>query len=74
MHSILRGFDYYVDNGVEETYPEGGGKTGMMAVHAGYDFMFWKFTLPLHIRVNITDSLDKGSTFMRPAIRYNFNK
>ncbi len=74
MHSVSGGVDYLVDNSVAETYPEGGGKTGMMAVHAGYDFMFWRFTIPLHIGANITDSLDKGALFMRPAIRYDLNK
>lgn len=63
-HSVSGGLDYLVDKSVAETYPEGGGKTDMMAIHAGYDFMFWKFTIPLHIGVNITDSLDKGSSLV----------
>ncbi len=73
-HSISGGFDYLVDNSVVETYPEGNGKTSMMAVHAGYDFMFWRFTIPLQIGVHITDNLDKGTSFVRPAIRYDLNK
>lgn len=74
MHSVSAGLDYFVDNSVKETYPEGDGKNSLVGIHAGYDFMFWRLTTLLHGGTYITDKLGKEDLFLRPAIRYNINK
>ena len=74
MHSVSVGLDYFVDNSVKATYPEGEGKNDLVGIHAGYDFMFWRLTTLLHGGTYITDKLGKEALFLRPAIRYNINK
>lgn len=74
MHSVSAGVDYFVDNSLKETYPEGDGKNSLVGIHAGYDFMFWRLTTLLHGGTYITDKLGKEALFLRPAIRYNINK
>lgn len=74
MHSVSAGLDYFVDNSVKATNPEGNGKNSLIGVHAGYDFMFWKMTVLVHGGTYITDKLGKEPLFLRPAIRYDINK
>ncbi len=74
MHSVSVGVDYFVDNSLKETNPNQDGKTSLVGIHAGYDFMFWRFTTLLHGGTYITDNLGKDALFLRPAIRYNINK
>lgn len=74
MHSVSAGVDYFVDNSVKETYPEGNGKNDLVGIHAGYDFMFWRLTTLLHGGTYITDKLGKEALFLRPAIRYDINR
>ncbi|UCE70017.1 MAG: acyloxyacyl hydrolase [Flavobacteriaceae bacterium] len=74
MHSVSAGLDYFVDNSVKETYPQGNGKNSLVGIHAGYDFMFWRLTTLVHGGTYITDKLGKEDLFLRPAIRYNINK
>lgn len=74
MHSVSAGVDYFVDNSLKESYPEGNGQTNLIGVHAGYDFMFWRFTVLLHGGTYVTDNLGKNALFLRPAIRYDINK
>ncbi len=73
MHSASVGFDYLIDNSIKETYPQGNGKHSLIAAHAGYDFMFWRFTILAQVGVYLTDNFDKGSFFLRPAVRYDLN-
>lgn len=74
MHSVSAGVDYFVDNSLKESYPEGDGKNSLIGVHAGYDFMFYRFTIVLHGGTYVTDKLGKDALFLRPAIRYDLNK
>ena len=74
MHSVSGGIDFFVDNSLEESYPQGDGKTTLLGVHAGYDFMFYRFTILLHGGTYLTDRLGKSDLFLRPAIRYDFAK
>ena len=74
MHSVSAGLDYFVDNSLKETYPEGDGKNSLVGIHAGYDFMFWRLTTLLHGGTYITEKLGKEALFLRPAIRYKINK
>ncbi|MDM9630295.1 acyloxyacyl hydrolase [Robiginitalea aurantiaca] len=74
MHSVSAGLDYFVDNSLKETYPEGNGKNSLIGIHAGYDFMFWRITTLVHGGTYITEKLGKDALFLRPAIRYDLNK
>lgn len=73
MHSVSVGVDYFVDNSVKETYPEGEGRSSLVGIHAGYDFMFWRITTLVHGGTYLTDRLGKEALFLRPAIRYDIS-
>jgi hypothetical protein len=78
-HGVTVGMDALFDFSATDTteYP---GNTKMEnffpAVHAGYDFMFWKLTIKLQIAFHLTPTGRelKGNTFVRPAIRYEIDR
>ncbi len=74
MHSLSAGVDYFVDNSLHETNPEGDRKNSLIGIHAGYDFMFWRLTTLLHGGTYVTEKLGKEALFLRPAVRYDINK
>ena len=74
MHSVSGGLDFFVDNSLKETNPNGDGKTSLVGIHGGYDFMFWRMTVLAHMGTYLTDNLGKDPLFLRPAIRYDINK
>ena len=72
MHSASAGFDYMVDNSLAVDNPSDPEKY-MVGVHAGYDFMFWRLTVGVHIGQYLTDSRGKNSLYTRPSLRYDIN-
>lgn len=79
MHGVNIGFDAFIDPSARDTSEF---KTNVQrrsffpAAHVGYDFSFWKLSVRLQVGVHLS-SLGrelKSTTFMRPAIRYDFSK
>jgi hypothetical protein len=79
MHGISAGFDALVDPSSRDTVenPINQSQEAFFpAAHIGYDFMCGRFSLKFQIAYHLTSmgrSL-KGTTFIRPALRYEFNK
>lgn len=72
MHSATGGLDYMVDNSLAVDNPSDPDKY-MIGIHAGYDFMFWRMTVGVHLGQYLTDSRGKNSLFTRPSLRYDIN-
>ncbi|TRZ41272.1 acyloxyacyl hydrolase [Robertkochia solimangrovi] len=73
MHSATIGFDFFNDNSLK-AINEDPDDTSIYAVHAGYDFMFWRLTILVQAGIHLTDSYDKNNVFFRPAARYDINE
>jgi len=73
MHGFTAGVDFFVDNSLAPSNPDSG-DTFLLAAHAGYDFMFWRFAIRAQVGTYITDDLGKGNFFIRPAIQYEISK
>jgi hypothetical protein len=73
MHGFTAGVDFFVDNSLAPSYPDSG-DTFLLAAHAGYDFMFWRFAIRAQVGTYITDDRGKGNFFIRPAIQYEISK
>ena len=72
MHGATAGFDYFVDNSLASDNPNDPDKY-LIGIHGGYDFMFWRFTIGVHMGAYLTDSRGKESYFVRPAFRYDIS-
>ena len=72
MHGVSAGVDYMVDNSLAVDNPDDPEKY-MVGVHAGYDFMFWRLTIGVHLGQYLTDSRGKDSLYTRPHLRYDIN-
>lgn len=72
-HSWLIGFDLLYDGSLKPDYAEVS-KQFAYAIHPGYDFSFWNFDIRAQVGIYLGDSKGKGAFFLRPALRYNFNK
>jgi hypothetical protein len=78
-HGVTAGFDAMFDFSASDTveYPGNTSReTFFPAVHAGYDFMFWKLTIKLQLAYHLTATGRelKGNTFVRPAVRYEIDR
>lgn len=80
MHAVNVGFNALYDFSARDTVEYPMNKTEQAyffpAIHAGYDFMFWRLAIKLQVAYNLT-SINrelKGNIFVRPAIRYEINK
>jgi len=74
MHSVSAGFDYFFDGSLIEDFPNDNSKRNHYGVHAGYDFMFYNFTVTGHIGTYLNKNETKPAIFFRPALRYNISK
>jgi hypothetical protein len=72
MHSATAGIDYMIDNSLAQDNPSDPDKY-LIGLHAGYDFMFWKFTIGAHLGGYLTDNRGKTSYYTRPSLRYDIN-
>jgi hypothetical protein len=72
-HSYTFGFDLMYDGSLEGNYPEKKDRY-LIGVHPGYDFSFWKLDLRAQVGFYLSDSRGKGAFYLRPALRYRFNK
>ena len=71
MHGINGGFDLFWDNRLRNLETS---ERLLSGVHVGYDFMFYKLSIKFQIGTYLSDDRGKGGFFMRPALRYDFNK
>jgi hypothetical protein len=73
MHAITGGFDLFYDESLIIEYPEMKDRF-MPAIHAGYDFMFGKFTFRLQGGAYLGDDKGKDKTFIRASLQYEISK
>ncbi|KQC28624.1 acyloxyacyl hydrolase [Flagellimonas eckloniae] len=71
MHGVTGGFDLFWDNRLRNFETS---ERLLSGVHVGYDFMFYKLTVKFQIGTYLSGDRGKGGFFMRPALRYDFNK
>lgn len=71
MHAVTGGLDLFLDNRLRDFDAS---KRFHYGVHVGYDFKFYKLAIIFQIGTYLGEDKNKGSFFMRPALRYNFNK
>ncbi len=74
MHSVSAGFDYLFDGSLIENYPDDPSKRNHYAIHAGYDFMMYRFTIMAHLGFYLNENKTKLPYYFRPALRYDINK
>ncbi len=73
VHGITGGFDYFFDGSLEERYPDDLSRRHLVGIHAGYDFMFWRMTMLMHIGTYLTDSQGKKPLYARIGLRYDIS-
>ncbi|WP_224484435.1 acyloxyacyl hydrolase [Robertkochia aurantiaca] len=73
MHGLSLGVDFFHDGSLVENYPDSSDHN-LIAVHGGYDFMFWNFDIRIQAGTYLTDDRGKGSIFFRPALQYAISK
>jgi len=71
MHAMTGGMDVFFDNRLRDFETSDRLHYG---VHVGYDFKFYRLAVKFQIGTYLGDDKDKGAFFMRPSLRYNFNK
>ena len=70
MHAVTFGMDYFIDQGLRDRYPD---DQDLFGLHAGYDFMFSKFSIRFQLGAYLEDDKDKEPTYIRAAFRYDIN-
>ncbi|THD66809.1 hypothetical protein E7Z59_13605 [Robertkochia marina] len=73
MHGLTVGMDLFYDNSLAEYYPDSADRY-LVGVHAGYDFMFWKFDIRVQLGTYLTNDRGKDMLFIRPALQYEISK
>ena len=71
MHGLSLGLDYFYDESLKQFYPD---DQDLIAVHAGYDFMFGKLSIRAQVGAYLEDDKGKKPVFMRAAFRYDITK
>ena len=70
-HAVTLVMDYFFDEGLRIQYPE---DQDLIGLHAGYDFMFSKFSIRFQVGAYLEDDKGKQPTYMRAAFRYDITK
>ncbi|WP_315822684.1 hypothetical protein [Paraflavitalea speifideaquila] len=79
-HAASIGFDLFIDPSMRDTAEYPANKMAQEqvfpALHAGYEFIFWKLSIRMQAGVHLSSMGRKlkGNTFIRPSVRYEFNK
>ncbi|MBL7473104.1 acyloxyacyl hydrolase [Robertkochia sediminum] len=73
MHGLTVGLDLFYDGSLAEYYDENSDHY-LVGVHAGYDFMFWRFDIRVQLGTYLTDDRGKDFLFIRPALQYEISK
>lgn len=71
MHGVTGGLDYFYDGSLEQRFPDDESKQHLLGIHAGYDFMFYKFTINAHPGIYLSDDSGKDPYYFRVALRYD---
>ena len=68
------GIDYFYDSSLKFYYPEI--SHWFYGAHVGYDLLFWKMALRIQLGTYLHERgrFYKGNYFLRPALRYDFNR
>lgn len=70
MHGISVGLDLFYDESLKPTHPETSDRY-MVGIHAGYDFIFWRFAVRPAIGTYLSDDKGKKPAWARVALLYN---
>ncbi len=70
MHGLSAGVDFFYDESLKAYYPE---DLTLIGLHAGYDFMFGKFSVKFQFGAYLEDDKGKDPIYGRLAFRYNIN-
>lgn len=70
MHAVAGGLDLFYDGSLAPKYPENSDWL-ILGIHAGYDFMFYKFSIRAQMGTYLTDDRGKGAFWLRPALKYD---
>ncbi|MEN8123670.1 MAG: acyloxyacyl hydrolase [Bacteroidota bacterium] len=73
MHAITTGIDLFYDESLVLYYPDKKDRY-LVGIHAGYDFMVYKFAFRFQGGAYIGDDKDKEPLYMRVAFQYEFTK
>lgn len=68
MHGLTAGIDYFFDESLRATYPD---DQDLIGIHAGYDFMFGRFTTRFQFGAYLEDDKNKEPIYIRAAFRYD---
>ena len=72
-HAITTGIDLFYDESLSLYYPDKKDNY-LVGIHAGYDFVVYKFTLRFQGGAYLGDDKDKEPLYMRVAFQYEFTK
>ena len=73
MSGVTIGFDLFHDPSLEPEFPNSE-DWYMYAVHAGYDFMFWRLAIRVQLGTYLGSDRNKNSLFIRPALQLEITK
>lgn len=73
VHGVTAGLDYFFDGSLEERFPNDPSRRHLLGIHGGYDFMFWRFGLMMHVGTYISSNQGKSPLYSRIAVRYDIN-
>ena len=71
MHGISAGADFFFDESMKVRYPD---DQTLVGLHAGYDFMFGRFSTRFHFGAYLEDDKGKDPLYARFAFRYDLNR
>ncbi len=73
MSGITAGFDLFYDESLVAKYPDSSNHY-LYGIHGGYDFMFYRFTVKVHLGAYLGDDKGKDPMFIRAAFQYDITK
>jgi lipid A 3-O-deacylase PagL len=73
ISGLSAGFDLFYDESLAPDFPDKNDRY-LVGVHAGYDFMFYRFAVRVQLGTYLGDDRGKDFLFIRPALQYEINK
>jgi Lipid A 3-O-deacylase (PagL) len=73
ISGVSAGFDLFYDESLAPDFPDNSDRY-LVGVHAGYDFMFYRFAVRVQLGTYLGDDRGKDFLFIRPALQYEINK
>jgi len=73
MSGISAGIDLFYDESLKTKYLDSSDRY-LYGLHGGYDFMFYRFTVKVHIGAYLSDHKGKDPMYIRAALQYDITK